>query len=184
MTAASPVSTPARAGGPAAPTSWPSAATAGDELERGPHRPLGVVLLRDRRAPDGHHGVADELLDRAAVALDHRPRAVEVAREQLAHLLRVARLRQRREADQVGEQHRDQAALGDRGVASRCRLCHDGGRLQERRAALAAEALSGLVDGPTRVAGSGECRSALGAELPAFAVRSAAAWTDRHIRGA
>ncbi len=43
----------------------------GDEVERRPHGPLGVVLLRDRRPPDRHHGVADELLDRAAVALDH-----------------------------------------------------------------------------------------------------------------
>ncbi len=43
-----------------------------DELERRPHRPFGVVLVRDRGAPDGHHGVADELLDGAAVALDDR----------------------------------------------------------------------------------------------------------------
>ena len=42
----------------------------GDEVERGAHRPLGIVLLRDRRPPDGHDRVADELLDRAAVALD------------------------------------------------------------------------------------------------------------------
>ena len=31
---------------------------------------LGVVLVRDRRAEDRHHRVADELLDRAAEALD------------------------------------------------------------------------------------------------------------------
>ena len=42
----------------------------GDELERGADGPLGVVLLRGRRAPHRHDGVADELLDRAAVALD------------------------------------------------------------------------------------------------------------------
>ena len=46
-----------------------------DEVERGTHGALRVVLLRDRRAPDRHHGVADELLDRAAVPLDHRARA-------------------------------------------------------------------------------------------------------------
>ena len=40
----------------------------GDEVERRPDGALGVVLVRDRRAPDRHHGVADELLDRAAVA--------------------------------------------------------------------------------------------------------------------
>ena len=40
----------------------------GDRLEdpqRRPDGPLGVVLVRDRRAKDGHHGVADELLDGA-----------------------------------------------------------------------------------------------------------------------
>ena len=63
VTAASPVSTPARA--------WmlgPEAADRVDELERGPDGPLGVVLARGRRAPDGHDRVADELLDGAAVA--------------------------------------------------------------------------------------------------------------------
>ena len=45
-----------------------------DELQGGADRALGVVLVRDRRAPHGHHRVADELLDRAAVAVD-RPRA-------------------------------------------------------------------------------------------------------------
>ena len=43
----------------------------GDEVERGPDGALRVVLVRDRRAPDGHHGVADELLDGAAVPADH-----------------------------------------------------------------------------------------------------------------
>ena len=58
VTAASPVSTPARA-------SRCPRADAGhrDELERGANRPLGIVLVRDGRAPDGHYGVADELLD-------------------------------------------------------------------------------------------------------------------------
>ena len=63
VTAASPVRTPARA--------WiagPSRAHGVDELERRADRPLGVVLVRGRRAPDGHDRVADELLDGAAVA--------------------------------------------------------------------------------------------------------------------
>ena len=41
-----------------------------DQLQRGPHRALRVVLARDRRAPDGHHRIADELLDGAAVPGD------------------------------------------------------------------------------------------------------------------
>ena len=40
----------------------------GDEVERGTDGALGVVLGRDRRSPDGHHRIADELLDRPAVA--------------------------------------------------------------------------------------------------------------------
>ena len=63
VTAASPVSTPARAWMPG-----PSAADGVDQLERGADRALGVVLAGDRGAPDRHHGVADELLDGAAVA--------------------------------------------------------------------------------------------------------------------
>ena len=41
-----------------------------DEVEGRPDGALGVVLVGDRRAPDGHDRVADELLDGAAVALD------------------------------------------------------------------------------------------------------------------
>ena len=66
-----------------------------DELEAGPHRPLGVVLVGDRRAPDGHDRVADELLDRAAVAGDHLTGKLEVAGQGVAHLLRVALLGER-----------------------------------------------------------------------------------------
>ena len=108
VTAASPVRTPARA--------WmvgPRRAHRVDELEAGPDRPLGVVLVRGRRAPDRHDGVADELLDRPAVAADDVAREVEVAAQQLARLLRVAPLGERREADEVGEEDRHEAALGD-----------------------------------------------------------------------
>jgi hypothetical protein len=38
--------------------------------ERSANGALGVVLVSDRRSEDGHHGVADELLHRAAEALD------------------------------------------------------------------------------------------------------------------
>ena len=91
-----------------------------DQVERGAHGALGIVLARDRRAPHGHDRVADELLDRAAVALDDLAREVEVARQGLAHVLRVAVLGEGREADQVGEQDRDETPLGDRG----CRPSH------------------------------------------------------------
>ena len=83
-----------------------------DELEAGPDGTLGVVLLRDRCAPDRHDGVADELLDDPAVAGDDGTGEVEVAREELSHLLGVVPLRERREADEIAEQDRDVAQLG------------------------------------------------------------------------
>ena len=113
VTAASPVRTPARA--------WIAGterADAVDQVERGADGALGVVLVRDRRAPDGHDRVADELLDRAAVAVDDLLAVLEVARQELAHVLGVAALGERREADEVGEQDGDQATLrhGSRGA--------------------------------------------------------------------
>ena len=65
-----------------------------DDLEGRPDAALGVVLVGRRGAPHGHHRVADELLDRAAVALDLLARDVEVAAQELADLLRVAALRE------------------------------------------------------------------------------------------
>ena len=82
-----------------------------EQIERGPNRPLRVVLGRDGRSPDGHDGVPDELLDGAAVALDDAACGVEVAREELAGLLGVATLGGCREADEVGEEDGDEAAL-------------------------------------------------------------------------
>ena len=82
-----------------------------DELERRPHRPFGVVLVRDRGAPEGHHGIADELLDGAAVAFDDGAGGVEVAGQKLARVLGVASLRGGREADEVGEEDADEPAL-------------------------------------------------------------------------
>ena len=83
----------------------------GDELERRAYGAFGVVLLRHGRAPDGHHRIADELLDDAAVAADDVGGDLEVARQEVAHLLGVAVLRQRREADEVGEEHGDESSL-------------------------------------------------------------------------
>ena len=90
-----------------------------DELEGGPHGALGVVLAGGRRSPDRHDGIADELLDRPAVAPDDLRRELEVAGQGLADLLAVALLGERREADEVGEQDRDQAALGNGGLDRR-----------------------------------------------------------------
>ena len=95
----------------------------GDQVERRANGTLGVVLVGDRRAPDGHDGVADELLDGAAVELDQTTAGVEIAREELARVLGVAVFGSRCETDQIREQDGDQPAL-----RLRC-----GGRLLGRR---------------------------------------------------
>ena len=71
--------------------------------ERGPHRALRVVLMRDRRAEDGHHRVADELLDRSAESLELVSRTRVVRRELRADVLGIGRLGMSRVADEVDE---------------------------------------------------------------------------------
>ncbi len=112
VTAASPVSTPARALQLRRADLVAERGDRCDEVERRAHRALRVVLGRRRCPPHRHHRVADELLDRAAVEGDQPAARVEVAGQELAHLLRVARLGERREADQVGEEDGDEASLG------------------------------------------------------------------------
>ena len=72
-----------------------------------PDGALGVVLAGDRSAEHGHHGVTDELLDAAAVALDLPFHRDEVGAQQPSHVLRVGAVRAQREVDEVGEQDRD-----------------------------------------------------------------------------
>ena len=82
-----------------------------DQLESGANGALGIVLVRGRRAEGRHDGIADELLDDAAVALDDLAGHLEVSRQQLADVLGIAGLGQGREADEVGEQDRDEPPL-------------------------------------------------------------------------
>jgi hypothetical protein len=143
-----------------------------EELEAGPDGALGIVLVARRGAPDRHHRVADELLHRPAVALDHLAGQVEVARQELADLLRVARLGKRGEADDVREEDRDEPSLGD-GASSLGRPgLGDGAasgrsrRVAQPGAALAAELGRRWVGLAARWAGGRETRAALEAELP------------------
>ena len=108
VTAASPVRTPARAR-----ERRVELRDGGDEVERRADGALGVVLVRDRRAPDGHHRVADELLDRAAVALDQRGGRSRSSAESSSRVSSASRSSEaRREADQVGEEDGDEPPLG------------------------------------------------------------------------
>ena len=82
------------------------------DRERGADRPLGVVAVGDRRAEDAHDAVADVLVDRAAVALDHAVDGFEEAAHELVQLLRVEFAAEPGIAGEIGEQHRDLPALG------------------------------------------------------------------------
>ena len=77
------------------------------DCERGADGALRVVLVRHRRAEDGHHRVADELLHRAAEALELVAQPGVVGTEQRPHLLRIHLLGARREADEIGEEDGD-----------------------------------------------------------------------------
>ena len=88
---------------------------------------LGVVLVRRRCAEERHDGVADELLDGAAVALERFANSRVVRVDDPAHVLRVERLRQLREADHVDEDDAHDLPLEcgllrlELGSAGRCR---------------------------------------------------------------
>ena len=122
LTAASPVRTPTRtceihAGLPAERRDHV------DEIEGGPDGALGVVLVGDRGAPHRHDRIADELLDDAAVAIDDHPRPLEVLVLELAHRLRVTVGRERREADEVGEEDRHHTSFRGAARERRRRSC-------------------------------------------------------------
>ena len=85
--------------------------------ERGVECALGVVLERLGDAEDGHDRVAGELLDRPAGALDLVGHRVVEALEQDARPLGILLLGERRRADEVGEEHSGQLALGGPHVA-------------------------------------------------------------------
>ena len=84
--------------------------------QRRPHRPLGVVLVGDRGAEEGDDGVAEQLVDAPTEQLDVGDEALEARLHQALHPLRVEVLGERRVADEVGEQHGDDAPLLERDV--------------------------------------------------------------------
>jgi hypothetical protein len=67
----------------------------------------GVILMHLRHAEDRHCRIADELLQRAAVALDDRANGVEIASYDAAQDLRVERGSEAGGIDDVGKENRD-----------------------------------------------------------------------------
>ena len=85
-----------------------------DAVERrdgGADGALGVVLVRERDAEGGHHGVAGELLDRPAVRDDAVRDLVEEAADAPADDLGIRVGEELRRGDEVDEQHRCELAL-------------------------------------------------------------------------
>ena len=74
-------------------------------------RPLRVVLVSDGSTEDHEDGVPDELLDRPVVAERLLGEVLEDARDEDLELLGIEVVGERREPDEVGEQHRDEPAL-------------------------------------------------------------------------
>jgi hypothetical protein len=67
--------------------------------------------VRARNAEDGEHRVADELLRRAAEALDLRVHELEQVSLEVAHVLGIELLAERGRPGEIGEEDRDDAAL-------------------------------------------------------------------------
>ena len=95
----------------------------------GSHGPQRVVLVDRGQAEDRHDRVADVLLDRPSVRFEHHPHLFEVAREDLAHDLRVEPVAEGRRPLEIGEDDGDELPL----LARLARAC-------EWRAAEPAEA--------------------------------------------
>ena len=81
------------------------------EPERGPHRPLGVVLMGGRGTEQRQDGVPHDLVDPAAELLDDGHQPLEAPVDDALDLLGVAVFGQGGEADDVGEQDGDHPPL-------------------------------------------------------------------------
>ena len=77
------------------------------DRQGGADRTLRIVLARDRRPEQRHHRVADELLHGATAALKLGLQQLLIGPEHRIDVLWVERLGASGEADQIGEQDRD-----------------------------------------------------------------------------
>ena len=83
----------------------------GTDGESGMERACGVIIVGLGCTVDGHHGIPDVLLDGATVTLDLCGHGAEVGALDLADLLGIGLFGPGREADEVDEQHGDEAAF-------------------------------------------------------------------------
>ena len=119
--------------------------------DRRAHRAVGIIGMRDRRAPEGHDRVADELVERAAVLEDHLHHLGEVLAQELGDGVRPHRFGHRGEATDVAEEHRGGPALA--ALADGAFLLRDIGRDVGREVALEVGADGDFAADLLRVAG-------------------------------
>ena len=81
------------------------------DAERGAHRPLGMVLVGDRRTEERHDAVAEKLVHRTFVPMDLGQHELERACHQCVHVLGVEARGERGETGDVHEQDGDLLAL-------------------------------------------------------------------------
>ncbi len=89
-------------------------------LSSGANGPKRIVLVEGRDPEDGHEGVADVLLDRAAVPLDDCVHDLEVAVEHSTRRLRLEPLHQRRRPHDVRKHDGDDLSCLSRAREDRC----------------------------------------------------------------
>ena len=110
----------------------------GEDAKRRGNGALGIILVSDRHSEYSHHGVADELLDRAAEMFELRPDALQVRSQRRPDVLGIHLLGSLREPNEVGEEHRDHLSLLASGGASLERRSTRKTEVRERRVVLAA----------------------------------------------
>ncbi len=81
------------------------------DCERGAHRALRIVLLRDRVAEQRHDPVAEFFRDMATHLPDRLGRRVEIAADEIAPVLGVERRGHARRSHEVAEHHRQMPPL-------------------------------------------------------------------------
>ena len=86
------------------------------DRERSAQGAMGVVLVRDRRAEQRHHAVAQELVDRSLVAVHFGQDDFEGPIHDAVDVLGVEALGHGREARHVGEHHGDALAFSLQGA--------------------------------------------------------------------
>ena len=139
-TSTSPVLMPMRIWiGGSAPTSSTNRASVDLHPQRCAHGPLGVVLVGDRGTEEGDDGVAQQLVDAPAELLDVGDEPLEARLDQALDALGVEILGEGRVADEVGEQHRDDAPLLQRQRGGGHRIATRGAETRARRHRVSAQ---------------------------------------------